>query len=108
MKLPKGLGNMGALMRQAQEAMERAKNLEQELEMEVIELDRGGVKVKYNGTGQLLSLSVDPSLVDPNDIEALEDALILALREGYTKSVDLRKEKLNEITGGLPLPPGLG
>jgi DNA-binding YbaB/EbfC family protein len=108
MKLPKGFGNMGALMRQAQEAMERAKNLEKELEMEIIELDRGGVKVKYNGAGQLLSLSIDASLVDPNDIESLEDALLLALREGYAKSVELRKEKFSEITGGLPLPPGLG
>ncbi|MGI8924005.1 MAG: YbaB/EbfC family nucleoid-associated protein [Fimbriimonadales bacterium] len=107
MKLPKGFGNMGGIMKQAQEAMERAKNLEQELAMMEVEVDRGGVKAKFNGVGEILGVKIDPSLVDPADIESLEDSVLLALREGHAKANDLRQKKVTEITGGLPLPPGM-
>jgi DNA-binding YbaB/EbfC family protein len=107
MKLPKGFGNMGNLMREAQQAMERAKNMERELAMEEIEVDRSGIKAKFNGTGELLLLKIDPGMVDKDDVEALEDAVLLALREGLAKVDQLRKEKVAEITGGLPMPPGM-
>src|SRR6185436_3864295 len=103
MKLPKGFGNMGNLMKEAQQAMERAKNMEKELAMEEVAIDRGGVKAKFNGVGELLSLSI----VDKEDIEGLEDALLLAMREGLAKVDELRKGKVSEITGGLPMPPGM-
>lgn len=99
---------MGALMKQAQEAMERAKTFEKELALEEVEVEREGVKVKFNGMGELLSLKVDSALVNPEDIEPLEDCLLLALREGHSKAMDIRKEKLSQITGDLPIPPGLG
>lgn len=106
MKLPKGLGNMGALLKQAQEAMQRAKQLDEELKLEEIEAEKNGVKVKYNGAGEILSVKVSAELIDPEDIETLEDAILLALREGYKKSLEIRERKLKEITGDLPLPPG--
>ena len=110
MKLPKGfgMGNMGGVLKQAQEAMERAKNIEKELALEEIEIDRGGVKAKFNGNGELLSVKVDPSLLDPNDIETLEDSLLLALREGHAKAGEVRQNRISELTAGLPLPPGMG
>lgn len=110
MKLPKGFGNIGAmggLMKQAQDAMARAQNLEKELALEEINVDRGGVKVKYNGIGEVLGVKIDPSLADPNDIEGLEDSILLALREAQVQTGELRKKKMEEITGGLPIPPGL-
>lgn len=110
MKLPKGfgMGNMGGVLKQAQEAMERAKNIEKELALEEIEIDRGGVRAKFNGNGELLSVHVDPALVDPNDVEALEDSLLLALREGHAKAGEVRQNRISELTAGLPLPPGMG
>lgn len=107
MKLPKGLGNMGALLKQAQDAMQRAKELEDELKLEVVECERDGVRVKYSGVGELLSIQIAKDLVDPADVEGLEDALLLVLREGYSKSLELRQRKVQEITGGLNLP-GMG
>lgn len=107
MKLPKGFGNMGAVMKQAQEAMKRAQSLEQELAMEEITVDREGVKVRYNGVGEVLSVNIDKSLINAEDTETLEDALLLALREAQVKANDVRKAKMEEITGGLQLPPGI-
>lgn len=108
MKLPKGLGDFGSLMKQAKEAMERAKHLEEELQSTEVDAEKSGVQVKMNGTGDLLSIKISPELVDPNDIETLEDAITLAIREGQTRANEVRKEKMREITGDLPLPPGLG
>ncbi len=107
MKIPKGLGNMGALMKQAQEAMRRAQNLEKELRLEEVEVERDGVRIRFNGVGEPLSVHIDPSLINPEEIENLEDCLLLALREGHAKAAELRQEKMQEITGGMPLPPGL-
>lgn len=104
MKLPKGLGNMGSLIQQAQAAMEKAKALQNELKVETVEAETNGVKVKFNGVGEVLSVSIPRELVDPNDIETLEDAILLALREGFNKSIELRESRTREITGGLSLP----
>jgi DNA-binding YbaB/EbfC family protein len=108
MNIPKGFGNMGALLKQAQEAMKRAESLEKELRNEEVEVEKDGVRVRMNGAGEPLSISLDPSLVNPDELENLEDCILLALREAHAKSVELRQEKLKEITGGMPLPPGLG
>jgi DNA-binding YbaB/EbfC family protein len=108
MKLPKGFGNMGGILKQAEEAMAKAQNMEQELSMEVIEVERAGVTARFNGVAELLSLKIDPAIVDSADLTGLEDAVLLAMREGLSKAGELRKTKLAEITGGLPLPPGMG
>ena len=107
MKLPKGFGNMGNIMKQAQDAMARAQNLEKELAMEEVEVDRNGVKAKFNGIGEVLSVKIDSSLVNPEDVETLEDSILLVIREGFAKTGELRKEKMAEITGDLPIPPGM-
>lgn len=108
MKLPKGLGDINSLMKQAKEAMEKAKNLEEELKLLEVEATKNGVTVKFNGSGDLLSFKVSPEIVDPNDIETLEDAVIMAFREGQEKSNELKQQKVREITGDLPIPPGMG
>jgi DNA-binding YbaB/EbfC family protein len=88
--------------------MERAKNIEKELALEEIEIERGGVKAKFNGNGELLSVKVAAALVDPEDIETLEDSLLLALREGHAKAGEVRQQRISEVTAGIPLPPGMG
>ncbi len=110
MKLPKGLGNMGnigALMKQAQDAMQRMQQLEEELKTIEVETDRLGVKVKFSAAGELLSISINPDLVDPADIESLEDGILLAIREGQNKASEIKQTKTQEITGSLNLPGGM-
>jgi nucleoid-associated protein EbfC len=113
MKLPKGLGGGmgglgGGLMQNVQSAMARAQNLEQELEEETIHIDKGPVKATFDGTGRIQKLTIDKSVVDPDDVEALEDLITGAVRDGFEKAVELRADRVGEITKGLPPIPGLG
>lgn len=109
MKLPKGFGGQGfgGMMKQAQEAMARAQTLEQELALERIEIDKGEVKATFNGTGELLRLKIDPAIVDPEDVEALEDIIVGAIKDGQTRATDLRNSKVQEIMPNIPGLPGM-
>lgn len=103
MKLPKHLG-VGNMMKQAQEAMERAKNLETELADVRFTVDKGPVKAEFTGTGEIVGLKIDKSVVDPDDVEALEDLVLAAVREGFSRATEVRESKVREI---MPNVPGL-
>ncbi len=104
MKLPKGFGGQGmsGMLQQAQAAMARAQTLESELANERVDVDKGPVKAVFNGLGELASLKIDKSVVDPEDVEALEDLIVSAVRDGFAKSVELRNSKTQEIMKGMP------
>ena len=104
MKLPKGFGGQGFgnMMQQAKVAMERAKHLEEELEQDRIPVDKGPVKVVFDGTGKMVGLKIDKSVVDPEDVEALEDLIISASRDGFDTAVEIRNKKMGEITANIP------
>lgn len=110
MKLPKGFGGqgIGGYMQQAKSAMARAQNLEAELQEERLEVDKGPVKAVFNGQGEIVSLKLDASVVDPDDVEALEDLIVGCLKDGFTKAVELRNAKLAEIMPNIPGMGGLG
>jgi len=108
MKLPKGFGGQGfgGMMAKAQEAMARAQNLEVELANERITIDKGPVKAVVAGTGQLVKISLDKSVIDPEDVEALEDLIVSAVRDGFDKATEIRAKRVEDITkgSGLDLP----
>lgn len=108
MKLPKGFGGQGfgGQLAKAQQAMARAQNLEVELANERIGIDKGPVKVIVAGTGQLVKISLDKSVIDPEDVEALEDLIVSAVRDGFDKATEIRAAKVEAITRdtGLDLP----
>lgn len=107
MKLPKGFGGQGfgGMLQQAQQAMARAQQLEEELANERIGVDKGPVKAVFDGTGQLLQIKIEPSVVDPEDVEALEDLIVSAVRDGFTTATEARNAKVQSI---MPNVPGLG
>ena len=109
MKLPKNFGpqGFGGMMQQMQSAMARARSLEDELANERIAVDKGPVKALFNGTGELLKLAIDPSIVDPEDVEALEDLIVSAVRDGFNSATDLRNNKVQDIMPNIPEIPGL-
>lgn len=104
MKLPKNFGGQGygGLMKQAQQAMARAQTLEQELALEQIPIDKGPVKAIFDGTGKIVKVTIDKSVVDPEDVEALEDLIVSVVREGFEKATDLRNSKVQEIMPNIP------
>jgi DNA-binding YbaB/EbfC family protein len=106
MKLPKGFGGQGfgGMLQQAQQAMAQAKQLEEQLANERIPIDKGPVKAVFDGTGQLLSIKIDKSVVDQEDIEALEDLIVSAVRDGFNTATEARNDRVQSI---MPKIPGL-
>lgn len=104
MKLPKGFGGQGfsGMMQQAQQAMARAQDLEKELENERLEIDKGPVKATFSGTGELIKLRIDRSVVDPEDVEALEDLVTSAIRDGFTQATETRNARVQQIMPNIP------
>jgi DNA-binding YbaB/EbfC family protein len=108
MKLPKQFGGGGfqQALAKAQQAMARAKDLENELAAERILVDKGLVKATFDGTGVLHKIEISKEAVNPEDVEMLEDLVVGAVRDGFTQATTLRERKMAEIMPDLP--PGLG
>lgn len=106
MKLPKNFGGQGfgQMMEQAKAAMARAEGLEEELSQERIAIERGPVKALFSGTGELVKIAIDPSVVDPEDIETLEDLIVSTVKAGFSQATELRNARVQQI---LPHVPGL-
>ncbi len=98
-----GLGDM---MRQVRKMAEDTQRLEIELANERVEATSGGgmVKALANAKGEILEIKIDPQVVDPDDVEMLEDLVVSAVREVLQKGLEIKASRLREITGGLDLP----
>lgn len=97
------------LMKQAQGLQKKMADAQAELETLEVEGASGGglVRVVATAKGQVKSVSIDPSLLVPAEGEILEDLLVAALNDGRTKAERLVAERMQAVTAGLPLPPGL-
>ena len=97
------------LMKQAQQMQERVKKVQEEAGSKTVEASSGGgmVTVVANGRQEVLSIKIDKSVVDPNDIEMLQDLIAAAVNEALRKSQELMKDGMGRITAGMGLPPGL-
>ena len=98
-----GGANMQQLMRQAQKMQADMENVQKELEETELEVSSGGgmVVCKVTGKGELKSLKIDPQIVDPDDVEMLEDTITAAVKEAIRQANELSTEKMNKVTGGM-------
>jgi len=103
------MANFTELMKKAQEMQGRMSEIQNELGELLHEGEAGAglVKVTLNGKAEMISLKIDESLAKPDEIEILEDLIIAAYADAKAKMERAVKEKMSELTGGLPLPPGL-
>ncbi len=101
--------NLGAMMKQAQEMQARMTEMQEQLaHYEVTGQSGGGmVQATLNGKGEARSVKIDPSLIDPDDPEVLEDLVVAAINDARAKVDAHKAEKMAELTGGLQLPPGM-
>jgi nucleoid-associated protein EbfC len=103
------VNNLGNIMKQAKKMQERISQMQQELEMRTIEAQAGGgmVKVVVNGKFEIVSLKIEKDVVNPEDIEMLQDLIVAAVNEGIRKAQEMASEEMAKITGGLNIP-GMG
>ncbi len=101
--------NLGQMLKQAQQIQERMASLQEELaDIEVTGKSGGGMcQVTLNGKGEAKRVLIDPALVKPDDAEILEDLIVTAINDAKTKVDEQMREKMQELTGGMPLPPGM-
>lgn len=101
--MAKGLGQM---MKQAQQMQQKMARVQQELEQRELEASAGGgmVTARVNGKQQLLALTIDPSVVDPQDVEMLQDLVLVAINEAIRQSQQMVQEEMGKLTGGLSIP----
>src|SRR5690348_18392486 len=94
------------MLRQAQQVQGRLQELQQELENKTVTASSGGgmVTVTADGKGQVRAVKIDPTVVNPNDIEMLEDLVLSAVTEAQKKAAELAQEEMKRLTGGLSLP----
>lgn len=107
--LPKGIGKLGDLsgmMKQAMTLKSRMEELKETLGDERIEASAGGGMVNVVATGKMevLSISIDPEVIDRDDPEMLETLVLAAVNEAIRKAQERVKEKMTELTGGIDIP----
>ena len=102
----KNLGNLGSMMKSAMELKGKMEELKEALAEERIEAASGGgmVEVVVNGKMELLSLKIDPEIIDKEDPETLETLVRAAINEGVRKAHERVKEKMTELAGGVDIP----
>ncbi|MBI2089826.1 MAG: YbaB/EbfC family nucleoid-associated protein [Deltaproteobacteria bacterium] len=104
--MAKGFGGMGNLLKQAQEIQARLAQIQEELGRKTVEASAGGgmVRVTVNGQMTLCSIQVDPSVVNPEEKEMLEDLVLAAVNEGLRRAREMVAEEMSKVTGGLKIP----
>ena len=99
----KGLGKM---MKQAQQLQSKMFKLQEELAEKTVETSSGGgmVKVVANGKQQLVSIQIEQEVVDPDDVEMLQDLILAAVNDALTKAQEMVSEEMSKLTGGMSIP----
>lgn len=101
--------NLGNMLKQAQQMQQRMAEMQAELEARTVEGRSGGgmVVVTLNGKGEMKGVKIDPSLFRPEEAEVVEDLIKAAHADAKAKAEREMAEKMQELTAGLPIPPGM-
>ncbi len=101
--MAKGMGN---LMKQAQQMQAKMAKMQEEVGKRTIEAAAGGgmVKVVVNGRQEVLSIDIEPEVVDPDDIEMLQDLVLAAVNQALRESQAMMTDEMSKLTGGLKIP----
>jgi DNA-binding YbaB/EbfC family protein len=106
---PAGGGNMQKQMQAMQQMQAKMEALQEEInEMETTASSGGGaVSVKVNGKKELVEINLQPEVVDPDDIEMLQDLILTAVNEALRQMEEISNNEMNKLTGSLGLPAGI-
>jgi len=98
--------NLGSIMKQAQKMQAQIAKVQEELADKTVEASAGGgmVTVVVNGKQEILSIKIEPEVIDAQDRDMLQDLVVAAVNEGLRKSQEMVAEEMKKITGGLQIP----
>lgn len=98
--------NMNKMMKQVQQMQAKMAKLQEELANKTVEATAGGgaVKVVANGQQEIVDINIDPTAVDPEDVEMLEDLILAAVNESLRKVREMSTDEMSKLTGGLNIP----
>lgn len=102
----KGMPNMGNLLKKAQQLQEKMAKVQEELSEKTVETSAGGgmVTVVANGKQEIVSIKIDPEVVDQEDIEMLEDLVLAAVNDALDQAKQMVNEEMTKLTGGINVP----
>ena len=98
--------NMKNLMKQAQQLQTKMARMQEEMAAKTIEASAGGgmIKVVANGKQEIVSVHIEKEVVDPNDVEMLQDLILAAVNEALVQSQKMVTEEMSKLTGGMNIP----
>lgn len=101
-----GKGGLGDMMRQVQQMQEKMAEMQKQLGEVTVEGSAGGgvVKVVANGKNEIIKITIDPEVVNKDDVEMLQDLVLAAVNQAREKSQAIQAEQMSSITGGLSIP----
>ena len=101
--------NLGAILKQAQQLQTKLSEIQEQLQKKVIEASSGGgmVVATVNGRQELVGLKIEKEVINPNDVEMLQDLVVAAINAAMKKAQAMMQEEMGKLTGGMGLPPGL-
>ena len=101
-----GMGDLGGMMKQVQKMQAKMAEMQAQLEQTKVEGSAGGgmVKVVANGKNEIVSITIDPEVVDKNDVDMLQDLIVAAVNAATQKVQELQSEQMSQLTGGMKIP----
>jgi nucleoid-associated protein EbfC len=104
--MPQMGGNMNNILKQAQKLQKQMEDVKSELSKKTVEVTTGGgaVKAVVNGDKELVEIKIKPEVVDPEDVEMLEDLVLSAVNEAIKKADEMMSSEMGKLTGGLNIP----
>ena len=102
----RGMGNMAGMMKQAQQMQKKMAKMQEEMAKKTVEATAGGGMVKVVATGkqEIVSINIEKEVVDPEDVEMLEDLVLAAVNDALQKSQEMVNASMADITGGMKIP----
>lgn len=99
-------GNMNNLMKQAQKLQKQMEEMKEEIEKKTVEASSGGgaVTAVVSGKKEIIDIKIKPEVVDPDDVEMLQDLIIAAINEAISKAGEMMEQEMAKVTGGFNIP----
>ena len=103
---PGGMGNMGNMMKQMKKVQKQMEEMQNQLGETEVEASSGGgaVTVKVNGKREVTAITIDEAVVDPEDVEMLQDLVMAAVNEAMRNADEMAAKEMNKLTGGMNIP----